>query len=866
MHGLQYYNRETDRFLYVPEINGGKMVRDIREDSNGNLWVGTSSNGVYRYDARNDVWTQFLHDDDDPDSLPYDNITGIFEDSGRRIWLTTEGSGFCRFDPAGNTFVRYTSSDGMPSDVVFQIIEDDRGYFWITTDRGLALFDPRAGRVRQVYTVTDRLLSNQFNYKSGYKSPDGTIYFGCIEGLISFNPETLLGRKTDYVPPIYITDFSLLAEKVAVGGRNSPLRKSIICSDSIRLKHDQNSLSLQIAALSYREPQTSRLLYKLEGFDDQWRQCTPGSATITYSKIPYGKYSFRVRLPAGSDHAGPEAEKRLFIEVSPPFYLSAAAYVVYGLLALGALVLIRIYYTRRNVRRQQQHIQAFEREKERELYNAKISFFTNIAHEIRTPLTLIKGPLENILGRQMTDRSMAEDLIVMDRNTNRLLDLTNQLLDFQKIEKERLSLNLTRQNVTDIVEETFYRFSSSAKQQHKTFELDPGEGAIHAEVDREAFTKILSNLMNNALKYSETMIRVGLSVAGDAFRVTVTNDGEVVPPEMREAIFAPFFRHTRKEESTGTGIGLALSRSLAELHHGTLAMEADTELNVFVLTVPLCRQEAEAVVETVSAEDAESISDERGDPGWEAYSVLVVEDNPEMCAFIRRQVSESYSVLTAGNGVEALELLEKNYVNVIISDIMMPKMDGIEFCRQVKTDLRYSHIPLILLSAKTNLRSKISGMDAGADAYVEKPFSSDYLLSVIANLIKSRQMLSEAFSKNPLVLANTVATSSVDTDFIVRLQEIIQANLSDPEFKINDIAEMVHMSRASFYRKIKGVLNMTPNDYLRLERLKTAARLLRDKRYHINEVCYMVGFSSTSYFAKCFQKQFGVLPKKYASE
>ena len=866
MHGLQYYNRETDRFLYVPEINGGKMVRDIREDSNGNLWVGTSSNGVYRYDARNDIWTQFLHDDDDPDSLPYDNITGIFEDSGRRIWLTTEGSGFCRFDPAGNTFVRYTSSDGMPSDVVFQIIEDDRGYFWITTDRGLALFDPRAGRVRQVYTVTDRLLSNQFNYKSGYKSPDGTIYFGCIEGLISFNPETLLGRKTDYVPPIYITDFSLLDEKVAVGGRNSPLRKSIICSDSIRLKHDQNSLSLQIAALSYREPQTSRLLYKLEGFDDQWRQCTPGSATITYSKIPYGKYSFRVRLPAGSDHAGPEAEKRLFIEVSPPFYLSAAAYVVYGLLALGALVLIWIYYTRRNVRRQQQHIQAFEREKERELYNAKISFFTNIAHEIRTPLTLIKGPLENILGRQMTDRSMAEDLIVMDRNTNRLLDLTNQLLDFQKIEKERLSLNLTRQNVTDIVEETFYRFSSSAKQQHKTFELDPGEGAIHAQVDREAFTKILSNLMNNALKYSETMIRVGLSVAGDAFRVTVTNDGEVVPPEMREAIFAPFFRHTRKEESTGTGIGLALSRSLAELHHGTLAMEADTELNVFVLTVPLCRQEAEAVVETVSAEDAESISDERGDPGWEAYSVLVVEDNPEMCAFIRRQVSESYSVLTAGNGVEALELLEKNYVNVIISDIMMPKMDGIEFCRQVKTDLRYSHIPLILLSAKTNLRSKISGMDAGADAYVEKPFSSDYLLSVIANLIKSRQMLSEAFSKNPLVLANTVATSSVDTDFIVRLQEIIQSNLSDPEFKINDIAEMVHMSRASFYRKIKGVLNMTPNDYLRLERLKTAARLLRDKRYHINEVCYMVGFSSTSYFAKCFQKQFGVLPKKYASE
>lgn len=866
MHGLQYYNRETDRFQHVPEINGGKMVRDIREDSNGNLWVGTSSNGVYRYDARNDIWTQFLHDDEDPNSLPYDNVTSVFEDSNRRIWLTTEGSGFCRFDPAEKHFVRYGTFDGMPSDVVFQIIEDDQGYFWITTDRGLALFDPRTGRVRQVYTVTDRLLSNQFNYKSGYKSPDGIVYFGCIEGLITFDPEMLLGHKTDFVPPIYITDFSLLNEEIAVDGPGSPLRKSIICSDSIRLKHDQNSLSLQIAALSYREPQTNRLLYKLEGFDSKWRQYTPGSVTITYSKIPYGQYTFRVRLPDASDRDGAGSERRLFIEVSPPFYLSVTAHVVYGVLALAALVLIWIYYTRRNVRRQQQHIQAFEREKERELYNAKINFFTNIAHEIRTPLTLIKGPLENILRRQTTDRSIVEDLIVMDRNTNRLLDLTNQLLDFQKIEKERLSLNLTRQNVSDIVEETFYRFSSAAKQLHKTFELEPGEGEIHAQVDREAFTKMLSNLLNNALKYSESMIRVGLSVDGDAFRVTVVNDGEVVPPEMREAIFTPFFRHTRKDESTGTGIGLALSRSLAELHRGTLAMDADTELNRFVLTLPLCRQTEEDVAENVSAEDTESLPDRRSDPGWEAYSVLVVEDDPEMCAFIRRQVSENYSVLTAGNGVEALELLEKSYVNVIISDIMMPKMDGIELCRQVKTDLRYSHIPLILLSAKTNLHSKISGMDAGADAYVEKPFSSDFLLSVIANLIKSRQTLSEAFSKNPLVLANTMATTSADTDFIVRLQEIIQANLSDPEFKINDIAEMVHMSRASFYRKIKGVLNMTPNDYLRLERLKTAARLLRDKRYHINEVCYMVGFSSTSYFAKCFQKQFGVLPKKYASE
>lgn len=862
MHGLQYYDPRTDRFPLVPEINGGKMVNDIREDSNGQLWVATFSNGLYRYDARNDRWSHFLHDPDDETSLPCDNITSVFEDGNGQIWLTTEGSGFSRFDPERETFIRYNSCDGMPSDVVFQIVEDGQGLFWITTNRGLVLFDPRTESVRQVYTVADRLLSNQFNYKSSYRSEQGIIYFGCIEGLISFDPARLVEQRTEYEPPVYITDFSLLDEPVVVGEPGSPLRKSIICSDSVSLKYDQNSFSLQLAALGYREPQSNRLLYKLEGLDDHWRRYTAESSTITYSKLPPGHYLFRVRLADRNE--GPV--RRLFIEVSPPFYLSTVAYAFYALLGVGFLGLVFLYHNRRNRRRQEQHIQTFEREKERELYNAKISFFTSIAHEIRTPLTLIKGPLENILARKTIDRELVEDLNIMDRNTNRLLDLTNQLLDFQKIEKERLSLNLTRQNVADVVSETFYRFSSSAKQQHKRFELEIGEKEAWAEIDREAFTKILSNLFNNALKYSDAMIRVELHREGQELRLTVTNDGEIVPAEMRDAIFAPFFRNTRKSEAPGTGIGLALSRSLAELHHGTLTMGSSETVNEFILTVPYSSGAVSAEPESVPDEAAGTMPDTVPEPVWEACSILVVEDNPEMQAFIRRQLSEHYSVITAENGVEALELLEKNYINLIVSDIMMPKMDGIELCERVKNDLRYSHIPLVMLTAKTTLQSKISGMDAGADAYIEKPFSSSYLLSVVANLIKSRRKLCEAFTKNPLVLANTMATSTADTDFIVRLQEIIHANFNNPEFKMNDIAEMMHMSRASFYRKIKGVLDMTPNDYLRLERLKTAAQLLKDKRYHINEVCYMVGFSSTSYFSKCFQKQFGVLPKNFVSD
>lgn len=865
MHGLQYFDRATGRFPHVPEINGGKMVNDIREDANGNLWVATFSNGLYRHNARSDRWTHFLHDAGDEGSLPCDNITSVFEDSNRQIWLTTEGSGFCRFDPVRETFVRYCSSDGMPSDVVFQIVEDDAGLFWITTNRGLVLFDPRAGSVREVYTVNDRLLCNQFNYKSGYKSPEGIVYFGCIEGLIAFDPRTLTSRRSDYVPPVYITDFSLLDERIVVGGRNSPLRKSIVLSDTVRLKHDQNSLFLQLAALSYREPLTDRLLYRLEGVDDTWRQYAPGTAAVSYTKLPPGNYLFRVRLADGAGNGG-SAARTLFLEIAPPFYLSAAAHAVYAVLAAGVLVLAVVYHNRRNRRRQMQHIQAFEREKERELYNAKIGFFTDIAHEIRTPLTLIKGPLENILSRTDVDSSLAEDLHIMDRNTNRLLDLTNQLLDFRKIEKERLSLNLSKHNVAGIVEETFYRFSSSARQGNKEFRLEIADRELYADLDREAFTKILSNLLNNALKYSERWILVRMTGADGTLTLTVTNDGEVVPPQMREEIFAPFFRHTRKRETAGTGIGLALARSLAELHRGTLRMGADETVNEFVLTLPLLAPASAADGAAAAEPLAASVSDAVPEPAAEAYTVLVVEDNAEMCAFIRRQLSECYAVLTAANGTEALEVLERSEVNLVVSDLMMPGMDGIELCQRVKNDMRYSHIPLILLTAKTNLQSKISGMDAGADAYVEKPFSSDYLLSVIANLIKSRRKLCEAFTKNPLVLANTMATSTPDTDFIVRLQEIIHANFTNPDFKMNDIAELMHMSRASFYRKIKGVLDMTPNDFLRLERLKTAARLLRDKRYHINEVCYMVGFSSTSYFSKCFQKQFGVLPKKFAGE
>lgn len=869
MYGLQYYDKTTDRFIEIPEVTGGKMINDIKEDSDGNLWIATFTNGVYKYNLRNKTCRHYVHNRHDSKSLPYNKVLSIFEDSYKQIWLTTEGFGFCKYNPATETFVRYNSVDEMPSNVIYQIVEDNKGFFWITTNHGLVKFNPKKETVEKVYTTANGLLNNQFNYKSSYKSEDGTIYFGCIDGLISFNPDALL--RNEYIPPIYITDFSFLDKKIVVGEKGSPLKKSIIFSDSVILKHNQNSISLQIASLSYQAPLMNQLLYKLEGFDENWRRYSPDASTITYSKISYGKYIFKIK-GSNNDGVWNLKEKHLYIEIVPPFYLSRTAYFFYILLFISLIVAGIMSQIKRNERKQRRYIQVFEREKERELYDSKINFFTNVAHEIRTPLTLIKGPLENILKKKKIETDVAEDLYIMKQNTDRLLDLTNQLLDFRKTEKEGFRLSFSKYNVSLLVEETFHRFSSLAKQKNIEFVLNMENKDLYACIDKEAFIKILSNLLNNALKYSDSYIHVILDVDSatqdKTFGIKVINDGDVVPVEMRENIFEPFFRYTRKDESNtpGTGIGLALSRSLTELHHGSLIMKEEDGFNVFILTLPIYQDAEKTVSSNMPNDNNDNKTDYNSDTNDKTHTILVVEDNKEMRNFIKRQISCRYSVLMARNGIDALNVLNKHYVNLIVSDIMMPVMDGFELCKKVKEDVNFSHIPIIMLTAKVNIQSKIEGMDIGADAYIEKPFSSEYLLAVIANLINGREKLCEIFSKYPLVIANTVAVSKTDTDFLVKLQEVIHANFSNPDFKIEDIAETMNMSRTHFYRKIKGVLDMTPNDYLRLERLKAAAHLLKDKKFHINEICYMVGFNSPSYFSKCFQQQFGVLPKDFIND
>lgn len=567
-------------------------------------------------------------------------------------------------------------------------------------------------------------------------------------------------------------------------------------------------------------------------------------------------------------------EVALIVRILPPFYLTIWAYCVYVLLIIGCSLYAIWYFKQRSSYRHRRQMEKFEQEKEREIYHAKIDFFTNVAHEIRTPLTLIKGPLENIILKKKVDAETREDLNVMKQNTERLLNLTNQLLDFRKTESQGFRLNFAKCNITEVLKETHLRFTSLAKQKGLEFTLQLPEADFYAHVNQEAFTKIISNLLNNAVKYSEHYIHVFLEVTeggeNKVFCIRTVNDGVIIPREMREEIFQPFVRFNEGDDgkvTTGTGIGLALSRSLAELHQGTLAMGKEEDSNTFCLTLPIVQDmtitltpETEMEPETVNEPTVEV---EQGEIKDNRPTVLVVEDNPDMLAFVVRQLSKEYAVLSAANGAEALKMLDGNYVNLVVSDVVMPVMDGFELCKTIKSDLNYSHIPVILLTAKTNIQSKIEGMELGADAYIEKPFSVEYLQACASNLIQNREKLRRTFAQSPFVAANTMALTKADEDFIKRLNEVILTNLNNPEFSMDDIADSLNMSRSNFYRKIKGVLDLSPNEYLRLERLKKAAQLLKQGEGRVTEICYMVGFNSPSYFAKCFQKQFGVLPKDF---
>ena len=870
-NGTVIYQKESGRFEHWKDINF--LVRQIFEDSKGDIWVVTSG-GLYRYIPAQNQLKRYISDPQKSQSLGSSNITSVFEDSQERIWVTTM-NGFSLYNENTDSFNRITAENGLPSNIIYRILEDNEHKFWISTANGLVKFDPITF-VMRTFTYTDGLHETQFNYCSSYKAPDGTMYMGTINGMISFNPKNF--REDTFCPPLSITRIALPDEKA----NRLPAGFSEK-SDTLKLPYHASTFTLSYVALSYTSPEAIRYAYMLEGTDNDWVYMQQNKE-VTFANLSPGKYVFKVKS-TNSSGIWQNNEKKLYIIITPPFWVTGWAFLVYFILLC---ILIALFYNYKKSKLLEKHRinrEIFEAQKEKELYNAKIQFFTFITHEIRTPLTLIKAPLEKIILSGDGTQATKENLKIIGKNTQRLLDLSNQLLDFRKMESKGFRLNFVKTDVTFWLNTMLERFRPSLEKGNKSFSLLLPEEHLTAYIDREAFSKIVSNLLTNAIKYSQQEIVLQLLCQGNELTITVSNDGFLIPESEREKIFEPFYRVKETENMQGSGMGLSLARSLAEFHNGTLCYQQTPEgLNRFVLTLPV---EQEKQYEIPSSDSNRNLAgEERMTSSAELFtketdasvfftesptsgklSVLIVEDQADMREFIAKELSETYTVFEADNGQSALKLLNsRNIIHLIISDVMMPVMDGFEFCNKVKNDLNFSHIPFIILTAQHNLQSRLEGLNQGADAYIEKPFSIELLQAQISNLLKSRELLNKTYLEKPLVPVASLAISKIDDIFLEKFNSFLNENLTNEGLNVEMIASAMGMSTSSLYRKVKGISGLSPVDFIRITRLKRAVQLIQNGEGRINEIAFQVGFSSPAYFSTCFQKQYGKTPSDFMKE
>ncbi len=872
--GMYFYDRKKDDLVYLSDVAPHEFIHCLYEDHEGVIWIGTYGEGVFRYDRSQNICYHYNSNPADSLSLSSDYITSIFEDNKKHLWFTTEGNGFCMLDSDTALFKRYTTKDGLHCSIFCGILEDGLGQLWISSTNGLMSFDPET-KAMNVYRKENGIVNNHFSYNSTYKDNNGKMYFGTLNGFIAFNPFDF--NTGDYIPPVYVTNFEVAGKKWNQIKKKHGTDQSIIETKEIKLKHNQSTFNLNFVAPSFSNPMATKYRYKLEGFDKDWIY-PKDNGEVYYKNVSPGKYRFRVTT-LNQNSEWNNDETNLVIIITKPFWATNFALIIYSLLIIFLSYVLFNIYSRRKRQEHKRRIEKLENEKEKEILNAKINFFTNITHEVRTPLTLIKAPLDRILTTENFKGPLLDNLSIMKHNTDRLLDLTNQLLDFRKTENEMFKLNFSKTDICKLLENTFSRFRPGAAQKNLNFNIHNPVEHYYVSIDQETVIKIISNILSNALKYASNNVDVYIEPdVPDESSVTVrvNSDGNIIPKQLSDKIFEPFFQieNTNHNSNTikGTGLGLPLARSLAELHYGKLYLDLKVEnLNSFVLELPKSQKQIDEketsnpevkTIENIKISqdiDIEPINDNRP-------IVLIVDDEKELCSFVATELSSKYKTTVAHNGLEAVKILKNNPVTLVVSDVLMPLMDGYELCNFIKSNLEYSHIPVILLTATINLNAKIEGLESGADAYIEKPFTVDLLFAQISNLIKNRELANENFLKYPLTHYKTVAVNKMDEDFMKQLHSTIMKHLAEPELSVEKIANLMNVSISTLYRKVKAITELNTNEYIRFYRLKRAAEMLASNEHRINEVSYLVGFSSPSYFATSFQKQFGMSPSEFMKQ
>lgn len=883
---------------FLPDINGffryrkeagslhSNYISALAEDHDGNLWIGTEA-GINVLNKQTNKFTNYTHDSKDQGSLSSNNVMALLKDSRGNMWVATR-DGLNYFDKATNSFQHFNEANGLPENNILTLMEDNAHTLWLGTTNGIsrAWVQHDANGIMQIqfrnYDERDGLQGREFNENAALKTKRGELIFGGANGFNIINPEAI--SHNTIMPDVVLTDLRVFDKSAQPGEviNNRVLLKSAISEvKEITLKYYENIFSLEFAALNYSNPEKNQYAYKLEGFNNDWLTTDGTHRTITYTNLDPGTYTFRVKASNG-DGVWNEKGTSLMVTILPPFWKTIPAFIIYALLVAAILFAARRLTIQRAHMRFQLAQQKKEAERVHELDLLKLKFFTNVSHEFRTPLSLIMAPVEKML-KHTQEPEQKKQYQLIYRNARRLLALVNQLLDFRKLEMQELRLYPLLGDIVSFVKEVTFSFADMAAAKHIAFNFTTDIPSLQISFDPDKLERILFNLLSNAFKFTQEhgSIEVRLTMQpGNAdnhnaqyVSIQVKDSGIGIPAEDKDKIFERFFQHDVPGSilNQGSGIGLAISKEFVRLHQGTISVESEpgqgTCFTVLLpVTAPIEKQVTAANEEELLMETTDAQTGQPGKTGRKKPVILIVDDNEDIRFYLKDNLRRNYTVFEAVNGAAGWEKTKQHQPDLVVSDVMMPVMDGMELCRNIKKDKSTSHIPVILLTARTAAEPKLEAFQGGANDYLTKPFSFEMLQSRIKNLLAQQEAMRKLFQKQVEVNPSEISITSVDEQFIRQSIETVEENISNADFSVEDLSRALHMSRVALYRKLLALTGKSPLDFIKTIRLKRAAQLLEKSQCTISEIAYEVGFNNPKYFARNFRKEFGVLPSEYATQ
>jgi len=905
---LLRFDPQTEQFQVIdygrvfPSIGAKIEVYALQPDADGTLWIGTQQ-GLVRVRSlhRKPTFTLFRNLIQDRQSLSEDFVLSLCPDPDqpqRYLWVGTKGGGLDRLDKQTGRFDHYTEAQGLPNKVVYGILADNARNLWMSTNRGLAQFNPRTGKFR-TYTKNDGLQDDEFNNQSYAKAPSGELLFGGINGLTIFNPSEIVAGNQQ-PPKVALVGLKVNNKPVVVGGPEPILLQGIEFTDELELSHDQNLITLEFGVMDHTNPKTNRYRYRLNGIDNDWVEAGT-NRFANYAQLPDGNFLLEMMGSVDGEHWSKPVS--LHIRVHPPVYRSWWAYLLYlAVLGVGIWQLYR-FQKQRLLLQQQVVFEHKEANRLAELDSIKTQFFTNISHEFRTPLTLILGPLP-----ELKRRFPAESILdMMERNGQRLLTLINQLLDLSKLEARELAEEAEPGNMAAFFQTLASSFNSLADSRTIHFSFEQDKETVWASFDRDKLEKIVTNLLSNAFKFTPNGNKVRMTVTYqtggsiDLAQITIEDTGIGIPAANLPKIFDRFYQRSAdavdgraNRAYEGTGIGLALVHELVKVLGGTIAV-ASTEGagTTFTVHLPLAlvteiksqpdsgislaqpNQERtnQAVLQKtdVGPGSVFAVADKSSPPVATENVLLIIDDNADIRAYVRSVFEADYQIIEAEDGQEGLEKATATTPNLVICDLMMPRLDGFGFCRALKTQEATSHIPVVMLTAKATLEDRIEGFELGADEYLTKPFNADEIRVRVRNLLDKQERLRQYFGKQPVsapivsVASEGVPMLSREAVFLQKTRQVVAQHYADSHFGVEPFAEAMNLSPSQLLRKLKALTGLTVVEFLRQYRLERAASLLASRAGTVSEVAWLVGFENLSYFAKVFQEQYGVVPSEYPS-